>query len=197
MRFKISLHPEGERLKLPYSYNHALAAAIYSFLAQADSTFSQFLHQGGFYHKGKAFKLFTFSPLLSKRRKAIKDGLLMEGRIDWFISSPREEFVTSLAQGILAQGFLPFLNQRLIVEEVEVLSQPAFGDQASFRTLSPIVVSTGEVGSNGKFHKKFLSPEEPEFSQILEENLKRKYQACYGKEAPAPPPVQAHRLQRH
>ena len=197
MRFKISLHPEGERLKLPYSYNHALAAAIYSFLAQADSTFSQFLHQQGFYHQGKAFKLFTFSPLLSKRRKAIKDGLLMEGRIDWFISSPREEFVTSLAQGILAQGFLPFLNQRLIVEEVEVLSQPAFGDQASFRTLSPIVVSTGEVGSNGKFHKKFLSPEEPEFSQILEENLKRKYQACYGKEAPAPPPVQAHRLQRH
>jgi CRISPR/Cas system endoribonuclease Cas6 (RAMP superfamily) len=103
MRFKISLHPEGERLKLPYTYNHALAAAIYSFLAQGDITFSQFLHQQGFYHEGKAFKLFTLSPLLGKRRKAIKDGLLMGGRIDWFISSPREEFVTRLAHGILAR----------------------------------------------------------------------------------------------
>ena len=183
MRFKISLHPEGERLRLPYNYNHALAAAIYSFLAQGDTTFSHFLHQEGFYHKGKAFKLFTFSPLLSKRRRAVKDGLLMEGRIDWFISSPREEFVTNLAQGILAQGFLPLLSQRLIVEEVEVLSQPVFADQASFRTLSPIVISTGEVGSSGRFHKKYLSPEEPEFSPILEENLRRKYQACYGKKA--------------
>lgn len=184
MRFKISLHPEGERLKLPYNYNHALAAAIYSFLAQGDITFSHFLHQEGFYHQGKTFKLFTFSPLLSKRRKAIKDGLIMEGRIDWFISSPREEFVTNLAHGILEQGLLLFFGQRLIVEEVEVLNQPAFGDQASFRTLSPIVISTGEVGSNGRFHKKYLSPEEPGFSPILEENLRRKYQACYGKEAP-------------
>ena len=182
MRFKISLRPEKARFKLPYNYNYPLASAIYSFLDKGDSSFSDFLHDEGFCHDGKAFKLFTFSPLFSSQRKALKDGLLIEGRLDWFISSPKEEFVTTLAQGILQQGFLPLLNQRLIVEQVDVLKRPSFEPRMSFRTLSPIVISTGETNNNGNFHKRYLSPEEPEFSRILEENLRRKYRACYGKE---------------
>ncbi len=182
MRFRISLYPEKTRVELPYNYNYPLASAIYSFLGRGDAAFSDFLHDEGFCLDGKAFKLFTFSPLFSSRRKALKDGLLIEGKLDWFISSPKEEFVTSLAQGILEQGFLSFLGQRLIVKQVEVLKRPSFEPRMSFRTLSPIVISTGEVDAGGRFHKRYLSPEEPEFSRILEENLRRKYQACYGKE---------------
>ncbi len=185
MRFKLSLRPERGRFKLPYNYNYPLASAIYSFLGRGDASFSDFLHNEGFYHQGKAFKLFTFSPLFCQRRKAVKDGLFMEGKLDWFISSPREEFVTNLAHGILRQGFLLLLNQRLIVEQVEVLKPPSFDPRMSFRTLSPIVVSTGELNNDGKFHKRYLSPEQPEFSRILEGNLRRKYQACYGEE-PSP-----------
>jgi len=182
MRFRISLYSEKAKFKLPYNYNYALASAIYSFLSKGNASFSDFLHDEGFYHNGKAFKLFTFSPLFSSRRKALKDGLLMEGKIDWFISSPREEFVANLANGILEQGFLSFRGQRLIVEQVEVLHQPTFENRMPFRTLSPIVISTGKVDNNGNLHKRYLSPEEPEFSKILEENLRRKYKVCYGKE---------------
>ncbi|MDY7019205.1 MAG: CRISPR-associated endoribonuclease Cas6, partial [Chloroflexota bacterium] len=121
MRFRISLHPEGTRFKLPYNYNYPLASAVYSFLAAGDPSFSDFLHEQGFPHAGKTFKLFTFSPLFSARRKALKDGLLMEGKLDWFISSPKEEFVSNLAHGILQQGFLSLWGQQLIVEQVEVL----------------------------------------------------------------------------
>ena len=185
MRFRISLHPEKDKFKLPYNYNYPLASAIYSFLGRGDASFSDFLHDEGFYHDGKTFKLFTFSPLFCSQRKAVKDGLLIKGKIDWFISSPREEFVSGLARGILQQGFLSFRDQRLIVEQVEVLSQPSFQSRMSFRTLSPIVVSTGDMNSNGKFHKTYLSPEEPEFGRILEANLRRKYKACYGEE-PSP-----------
>jgi len=182
VRFKLSLRPERERFKLPYNYIYPLASAIYSFLGRGDASFSDFLHDEGFCHQGKAFKLFTFSPLFCPKRKAVNDGLLMEGGLDWFISSPREEFITNLAHGILQQGFLLLLNQRLIVEQVEVLKPPSFESRMFFRTLSPIVVSTGELDRNGNFHKRYLSPEEPEFSRILEENLRRKYRACYGKE---------------
>jgi len=181
MRFKISLHPEKARFKLPYNYNYPLASAIYSFLGRGDAAFSDFLHDEGFYHDGKAFKLFTFSPILSSQRKVLKDGIILQGRIDWFISSPRKEFVTNLAHGILRQGFLLLLNQRLIVEQVEVLNQPSFQQPVLFKTLSPIVVSTG-ITRNGNLHKEYLSPEQPEFSRILEGNLRRKYPACYGKE---------------
>ena len=184
MRFRITLHPEKERFKLPYNYNYPLASAIYSFLGRGDASFSDFLHDEGFWHDGKTFKLFTFSPLLCSHRKAVKDSLLLQGKIDWFISSPKEEFVSGLAHGILQQGFLSLMGQRLIVQQVEVLSQPSFEPRMSFRTLSPLVVSTGELKNNGKFRKKYLSPEEPEFNRILEENLRRKYEACYRKGAP-------------
>jgi CRISPR-associated endoribonuclease Cas6 len=182
VRFRVSLQPERGKVSLPYNYNHALSSAIFSFLALADATFSHFIHQEGFYHQDKVFKLFTFSPLLSKRHKATREGLLMEGQLVWLVSSPKKEFVANLAQGILQQGFLPLLEQRLMVQQVEVLSQPVFDRSIAFKTLSPVVVSTGQMDSNGSFRKKYLSPEEPEFNRILEENLKRKYQACYGKE---------------
>ncbi|MBN2186285.1 MAG: CRISPR-associated endoribonuclease Cas6 [Dehalococcoidia bacterium] len=182
MRFKISLHPEKARFELPYNYNYPLASAIYSFLGRGDASFSDFLHDEGFYDDGKAFKLFTFSPLFCSQRKAVKNGLLLQGQVHWFISSPREEFVSGLAQGVLQQGFLSLVHQRLIVEQVEVLSQPSFESRMSFRTLSPIVISTGELNSNGKFHKKYLSPEEPEFTRVFETNLRRKHKACYGEE---------------
>jgi len=75
MRFRISLHPEKAKSKLPYNYNYPLALAIHSFLYQGDAPFTNFLHDEGFHHDGKAFKLFTFSPLFSSRRKAVRDGL--------------------------------------------------------------------------------------------------------------------------
>ncbi|MFW6117909.1 MAG: CRISPR-associated endoribonuclease Cas6, partial [Chloroflexota bacterium] len=161
VRFRISLHPEKGKLKLSYNYNYPLASAIYSFLGGADTSFSDFLHDEGFYHESKAFKLFTFSPLFCSQRKALKEGLILQGQMDWFISSPREEFVSGLAHGILQQGFLSLTGQRLIVEQVEVLRQPSFESRMSFRTLSPIVISTGEMNNNGKLHKKYLSPQEP------------------------------------
>lgn len=182
MRFRVSLQPERGKVSLPYNYSHALSSAIFSFLALGDATFSHFLHQEGFYDQDKVFKLFTFSPLLSKRRKATREGLIMEGQLVWLVSSPKKEFVANLAQGILQQGFLLVLDQRLMVQQVEVLSQPVFDHSTAFKTLSPVVVSTGQMASNGSFRKKYLSPEEPQFNRILEENLKRKYRACYGKE---------------
>lgn len=78
MRFRISLYPEKARFELPYNYNYPLASAIYSFLGIGDASLSDFLHDEGFHHDGKVFKLFTFSPLFCSQRKALKDGLIIK-----------------------------------------------------------------------------------------------------------------------
>lgn len=184
MRFRVSLRPEADSIKLPYNYAYALSAAIYSFLERSQPKFSRFLHNEGYLHYDKSFKLFTFSPLFAARRKAVAEGLVLKDRIDWFISSPKEEFLINLANGILSQGFLLIDKHKLLVDSVEVLSPPAFTGKTSFKTLSPIVISTGELTDNGSFIKKYLSPFDSRFYRIMEENLRRKYQACYGKEPP-------------
>lgn len=185
MRFRISLRPERERIKLPYNYSYPLFAAIYAFLNHSEPHFSHFLHDEGFSHDDRAFKLFTFSPLFAAKRKTLPDGLILSDRVDWFISSPKEEFLSNLVNGILAQGFLLICGHKLLVESVEVLSQPSLEGRASFRALSPIVISTGEVTEKSAFIKKYLSPFDSRFYPVLEQNLRRKYQACYGKEPPS------------
>jgi len=47
----------------------------------------------------------------------------------------------------------------------------------TFSTLSPIFVSTGERDAAGRFQKRFLSPDEPDFARVLTDNLKRKAEA--------------------
>jgi CRISPR-associated endoribonuclease Cas6 len=184
MRFKVYLQPETKEISLPYNYNYHLSSAIYSFLDKAEPAFSDFLHDYGFSSDRKSFKLFTFSPLLASNRRPLSDQLILKGKINWFISSPKEVFLSNLVTGILGQGFLPTLGHKLIVESVEVMAQPSLEGKTFFRTLSPVVVSTGETNPEGKFTKKYLSPADAKFYQVLEDNLRRKYKACYGKEPP-------------
>lgn len=184
MRFKIYLQPEAKEISLPYNYSYYLASAIYSFLGRSEPSFSDFLHNHGFSGAGKSFKLFTFSPLLASNRKPLSDRLILRGKVHWFISSPKEEFLSNLVIGILGQGFLPLLGHKLMVDSVEVLPSPFFEAKMTFRTLSPIVASTGEPGSDGKFIKKYLTPFDSRFYEVLEDNLRRKYQACYGNKPP-------------
>jgi len=56
---------------------------------------------------------------------------------------------------------------------------PAFSHLVLLRTISPIVVSTVEL-RNGKRHRRFLSPESPEFWRNLEQNLRRKAHTLFG-----------------
>ena len=184
MRIKIWLACPDGILRIPYNYNYFLASAIYAFLRESAPDFAEFLHTRGYRGEEKSFKLFTFSPLLAPQRKALKQEVLLSGKMHWLISSPKEDFLTHLAEGILQAGSFSLLRDRLIVEQVEVLSSPSFDNSASLRALSPIVVSTGERLEDGTFGKRYLSPFETKFYQVIEENLRRKYHTCHGKEAP-------------
>lgn len=183
MRVRIALTPEKGTIKLPYNYGYFLSSIVYSFLKESDSRFSKFLHHEGYYNEGKTFKLFTFSPLLALQRMALRQGIVLGGKIEWLVSSPKEKFLFHLTDGILEVGYLIIKHQKLLAEQIEVMEPPVFSGNMSFRALSPIVVSTGEKLEDGTFHKKFLSPSEPEFYEILERNLRRKYKTCYGNDA--------------
>ena len=144
MRFRITLTTEKQGLKLPYNYNHVLASVIYSFLEISDLSFSEFLHDTGYREENKTFKLFTFSPLLTHRRTPLKDKIVLYGKIEWYISSPKEEFVSHLVEGMLSSGCISLLGQELLVEEVMVVEPPSFAQALYLHTLSPIAISTGE-----------------------------------------------------
>ena len=63
---------------------------------------------------------------------------------------------------------------------IETLQKPFFSETMRFRTTTPLCLSRNE---EGKVHAQYLSPELPEYGELLVQNLVRKYQAAITKVA--------------
>ena len=168
----------GEEALLEWGYLNHLRGLIYRAIALHSPRLASFLHDEGFEWNGKKYKPLTFSLLFPRRKRAGPRGLAVSGAATWFVSSPLPELVEAVAEGLLSMGVAKIGGERAAVSSVRVVEPPEFGHEALFKTLSPIVASTGEE-FEGKFGKKFLSPDAPEFPEALRKNLEGKYAALH------------------
>ena len=176
MRIKITCD-SGEGIRLPINYNYFLTGVIYRFLKESDPEYAHFLHQDGYELESRRFKLFTFSQLMA-RRKIQDDQIHFRSPLTWHVSSSQEQFLENFAAALMQTGILQIERHRLRVQDVEVLRQPRFGRQMTFRCLSPITMSTKrERGDQLVAH--YCLPDDPQFSELVRQNLIRKYEAVY------------------
>ena len=177
MRIKITCDI-GEGIRLPINYNYFLASAIYGFLRESDPEYADFLHQDGYELENRRFKLFTFSQLMAKRREIRGDQIHFRSPLAWYVSSSQEPFLENFAASLMGTGILQIERHRLRVQDVEVLRQPRFGSQMTFRCLSPITMSTKRE-RDGQLGTHYCLPDDPQFSELVRQNLIRKYEAVY------------------
>jgi CRISPR-associated endoribonuclease Cas6 len=180
MRIKISCDV-GRGVRLPINYNDKLAGVIYQFLNQSDPEYAFFLHENGYTVEEKHFKLFTFSQLMAKVRKPVEDEQIFFGSmLTWYVSSPKESFLTNFAASLMENGVLQIGTQQFRVLDVEATRTPRFQRQMKFKCLSPIVMSTKREW-NGELAAHYCLHDDPEFSELVRRNLVRKYEAIYGR----------------
>ena len=177
MRIKITCDI-GEGICLPINYNYFLAGAIYRFLRESDPEYADFLHQEGYELENRHFKLFTFSQLMAKRREIRGEQIHFHSPLTWYVSSSQEPFLENFAAALMGAGILKIERHRLRVRDVEVLRQPRFGSQMTFRCLSPITMSTKRE-RDGQLGTHYCLPDDPQFSELVRQNLIRKYEAVY------------------
>ena len=177
MRIKITCDI-GEGIRLPINYNYFLASAIYGFLRESNPEYADFLHQDGYELENRRFKLFTFSQLMAKRREIRGDQIHFRSPLTWYVSSSQEPFLENFAAALMGTGILQVEHHRLRVGDVEVLRQPRFGPQMTFRCLSPITMSTKRE-RDGQLGTHYCLPDDPQFSELVRQNLIRKYEAVY------------------
>ena len=177
MRIKITCDI-GEGIRLPINYNYFLASAIYRFLRESDPEYADFLHQDGYELENRRFKLFTFSQLMAKQREIRGEQIHFRSPLTWYVSSSQEPFLENFAAALMGAGILQVEDHKLRVQDVEVLRQPRFGPQMTFRCLSPITMSTVRE-RDGKLAKHYCLPDDPQFSELVRQNLIRKYKAIY------------------
>ena len=180
MRLKVVFN-FSDRIFLPWNYLDYLKGMFYEVMMRGDPEVARFAHEEGFQSEGKRYKLFTFSLLYPRHRERRSDGLIMWGEVNWFFSSPIPGIVEAFAAGMLMEGQVELGKARCDLARVEVMPAPEFSEEMNFRTLSPIVASTGRR-SGDKFGKVFLNPDDPDFRRVLTENLVRKYKALFGEE---------------
>ena len=175
MKLEILIQAQG--LIIPMHYNHMVQAALLN--ALKNDEYRQFIHDEGYRYEKRNYKPFTFSTLMGKSKK-IKNEKKIQfmDSILLVVSSSQKEFINELKEGLEEKG-LRLGNQQLNVQRIIVNEELLVGSYLKVESLSP-VVAYSTVLEGEKKHTQYFSPLEKAFSQILGENIVKKYKAIYG-----------------
>lgn len=192
MRLKLKLSCSPSPPIIPINYNYQFSSAIYLLLKFGSPEFSKFLHDKGYTLDTKNFKLFTFAVRFKKyemvpdEKGVIKYFKLLSPNIELIVSSPMEEdFIKNFVIGTFEKQNI-YINHdsystKFILKYVEILPEPKFTDEMSFRLLSPMVLSTG-LKKNGKLFSYYYRYFDEDLVKVLKQNLIRKYIVLHRKE---------------
>jgi len=186
MRIKLFLEAEDDTLTC--NYNYSLSAAIYNFLRLGSPEFASFLHDIGYIHLGKNYKLFTFA--LRFENIQIKNSTikLNSKKVSLFITSPLiDDFIKSFILGVFEQKNITITSFYNIfhfkIKQIEILPAVEYKNEMNFHLLSPIVLSIRKE-RNGEMRQYFLRPEDEEdINRVLKQNLRNKYELINKKNA--------------
>ncbi len=180
MRATLELGYNG-KLSLPIQYNYQVQGFLY---ANITEQLGEFLHDEGFVHGKRSFKMFTFSRLRGEyERKG--DRIEFRSPIRLTISSPYERFMEEFANTLLKREELELGGGKIYVASIRIHPEPEIGAEITVKTLSPVVVYSTVHTSDGKKKTYYYSPYEKEFEDLVDKNLRKKYEAFYAKEAGA------------
>lgn len=205
LRVRVSLLPVSQKSVLPINYSYFLTSLIYKIIRNSSQDYSAFLHDEGYKlgESKKGFKLFTFSMLKGGKYKADRREIVfIGGHIQWEISSPVNDFIQHLIDGVFSEGQEIKVGPegrevKFLIERVETLPRPEFKDTMKFTCLSPITVSkvigspTLEKRGEGRFDGlsgnsalrcHYFRPWEDGFSEAIKNNLVKKYKLITGNE---------------
>jgi len=176
MRIEINLRAETP-LILPKSHNHLLQGFIYSLL---DPLLRKRLHKEGYPYEKRRFKLFTFSRLLGKV-KMFKEYFQFNPPLKLIISSPKDEILQSLAEGLLKSPEVILGKNTVYIDSINVAARPSFNHKVTIKMLSPVTIRSTLYGADGSKKSYYYSPFEKEFCRLIKENLRKKYKIVFNK----------------
>lgn len=187
MRLKLTLAVDHRFNILPINYPYYISAWIYNTIYAGDSGFSHWLHEQGYSYENKRFKLFTFSKLfIQPRWKQDGDRLkIFSGKaalqLSFYVDKAVEHFIIGLFQNLHFKLGDHKSKAMFEVLTVERLPDPAFGDRAVFKCLSPLCLSRS---SDERGQPEYLAPDFPDYPRYFFDNLLYKYLAAGAGEGP-------------
>ena len=182
IHIELSLHTGTGSIEIPIHYNHIVQGAIYHSI---DKELAAFLHDKGFTSGSRTFRMFSFSGLYGQfSMNRVKKTIAFTGRVKLTISSPVDEFCQSVVSTLLTRGSLTLNDFLLEVQQVQIKKMAVTGETVLLQTLSPIVLYSTLLRADGRKYTCYFQPRDPDYEQLLGENLRKKYQAIYNEKPP-------------
>jgi CRISPR-associated endoribonuclease Cas6 len=183
MRITISLTSE-KQVVLPFEHNQLLQGMIYRNLPPESATR---LHQEGFLYQNRRFKLFTFSRILAS---PIVDNyskyFIFTKDIKFIIASPINWFMQDFAEYVIKQEFVMLGKNKLRPESINIHLPKTFPERVKITMLSPVTVYSTLQTVDGRKKTYYYSPFEPEFSEQIEANIKKKFEILHSEKCYSP-----------
>lgn len=166
-------------LKVPVNYQHLLQAFVYSILPQQEASH---IHEHGFQHKNRLYKLFCFSRLQGDRTHYDKDTkkLTFHKMITLSISSIIPDIIEKVANSLMLSGSVQFHGQKITVDSINFEKLNVTQDVLVVKAVSPITVYSTFEKRNGSKITHYFTPFDKVFEHLIEENFARKYEAFTG-----------------
>ncbi|MFX0548653.1 CRISPR-associated endoribonuclease Cas6 [Hathewaya histolytica] len=176
MRIKINFRSRG-KVVLPIQYNHIIQACLLKWLNEEN--YQKFIHNTGYKYENRQFKMYSFSKVMGNFKFNREDKtLIFDKKFSLVVTSEEDKFLSYIANNIILSDSINIKGQEIMIESVNILKCNIEEDMEIY-TLSPITVySTFQHNEKKKTY--YYSPFESEFSELIRENLIKKYKAFYG-----------------
>lgn len=167
-------HKLTSNLILPIGYHHIIQSILYDNMRSHDN-YSGFIHNEGYSYEKRQYRMFTFS--LLEGRYEIKDGkICFRDEVSFEVRSPDNRLIQIIKENIDYHGIkYPNMNAR----EVELtLSDARINDNhIIIKMISPLTVYSTDKSTK---HTYYYSYEDAQFTDMVNDNFKRKYNAYTG-----------------
>lgn len=175
----------GDRdLYLPLQYNYIIQGFIYN--QMTDSDFSEFMHDEGFKYGKRKFKLFTFSRIEGVFRILRRDNKIkIKPPFRLTISSPIDEFIFDISKNMFKNDYCLFNGQKFQINSLNIENPPVFKEKGRIKFLSPVVMYS-TLEKKGIRYTYYYSPWDKDYSNLLLNNLLKKYEVIYGEKLKDP-----------
>lgn len=162
-------------LKLPLSYHHILQGFIYEIL-RSNPEYSAFLHDHGYTEEGRPFRLFVYSLLEGKYEVRAPHIIFAEGAT-FELRSPMTDFCDVFYLSLMHRERFFLNKQEVFLTGCVSTKRNIMESEVTVRTLSPICLNRTIDGKTI-----YLTPDDKDFSEYLNNNFLKKYKAATDKQ---------------
>lgn len=176
MQLKLTFkHKDAETFRLSVNYQHQVQSFIYHAL---DETLARFLHDRGYAYEKRSFKNFVFSRIFGDFHVE-KGFITYDGEAALFLASSDETVLSSMVQNIFFKSNEFRLGKEYFqITGVSKVDSCVEKDAISVSFLSPVTMHSTEL-KQGRKYTHYYHPKDGDFSRLLTENLKKKYEALF------------------